>query len=250
MKEIWRIIRFTRSLGRYYAGVSIFTVLLAALSQVQPLLTKGVIDEITKLINGGQADIGLVTLFAVLMFLTDVGQTLMSNFGGYIGDMLSIKLQRLMSQRYFEHLLKLPQKYFDAELSGKIINRMNRGISQVASYVQVVSNNFLQFLFSTLFSLAIIAYYSWQVALMLGLLYPVFIWLTTRSSTKWQDYQTSINNDIDVASGRFSEGIGQVRVVKSFLQEARELRFFSKQFAKAEKTTSPQSKYWHIKPAF
>lgn len=245
MKEIWRIIRFTRSLGRYYAGVSIFTVLLAALSQVQPLLTKGVIDEITKLINGGQADIGLVTLFAVLMFLTDVGQTLMSNFGGYIGDMLSIKLQRLMSQRYFEHLLKLPQKYFDAELSGKIINRMNRGISQVASYVQVVSNNFLQFLFSTLFSLAIIAYYSWQVALMLGLLYPVFIWLTTRSSTKWQDYQTSINNDIDVASGRFSEGIGQVRVVKSFLQEARELRFFSKQFAKAEKTTSPQSKYWH-----
>lgn len=169
----------------------------------------------------------------------------MSNFGGYIGDMLAIKLQRLMSQRYYEHLLKLPLKYFDHELSGKIINRMSRGISQVATYVQVVSNNFLQFIFSTVLSLAIVAYYSWQVAVMLGLLYPIFIWLTTRTSTKWQDYQESINKDIDVASGRFAEGVGQIRVVKSFLQEARELRFFGRYYTQAVKTTSPQSKYWH-----
>lgn len=245
MKEIWRIIRFTSSLWKYYAGVSVFTVLLAIVNQLVPLLTKGAIDEATKLASGGEADVTLVAIFALLIFLTDVAATFLSNFGGYIGDMLSIKLQRFMSERYYEHVLSLPQKYFDSELSGKIINRMNRGISQVATYVQMVSNNFLQFVFSTIFSLAIVAYYSWQVALMLATLYPVFIWLTTRTSTKWQDYQKSINQDIDTASGRFAEGIGQIRVVKSFLQEARELRFFGKYYGKAVKTTSPQSKYWH-----
>src|SRR5438270_771488 len=119
------------------------------MSQMQPLLTKAAIDEITKLVHGGHADITLVAIFALLLFLTDVAGTLLSNFGGYIGDMLSIKLQRFMSERYYQHVLSLPQKYFDAELSGKIINRMNRGISQVANYIQVVSNNFLQFIFST-----------------------------------------------------------------------------------------------------
>ncbi len=245
MKDILRIIRFTRSLWRYYAGISVFTVLLAVMNQLMPLLTKGAIDEITKLVHGGQADVRLVAIFAVLLFVTDVSQTLLSNFGGYIGDVLSIKLQRYMSERYYEHVLRLPQKYFDSELSGKIINRMNRGISQVTNYIQIVSNNFLQFIFSTVFSLAVVAYYSWQVALMLAALYPIFIWLTSRTSTKWQDYQKSINNDIDIASGRFAEGIGQVRVVKSFLQEARELNFFGKQFKSAVETTSPQSKYWH-----
>lgn len=245
MKEIWRIVTFTRSLWRYYAGVSVFTVVLAVLSQLTPLLTKGAIDEITKLSGGGTVDVDKVAIFAILLFLTDVGQTLTSNFGGYIGDMLSMKLQAFMSQRYYKHVLDLPQKYFDTQLSGKIINRMNRGISQVANYVQVVSNNFLQFIFSTILSLAVVAYYSWQVAVMLGLLYPIFIWLTSRTSTKWQDYQKSINNDLDVASGRFAEGISQVRVVKSFLQEARELKFFKGQFTKATNTTSPQSKYWH-----
>lgn len=245
MREIWRIVQFTKSLWRYYAGVSVFTVLLATMNQLQPLLTKGAIDEVTKIVAGGQANVKLVALFAALLFLTDVAQTLLSNYGGYIGDMLSIKLQRLMSQRYYEHVLRLPQRYFDSELSGKVINRMNRGISQVATYVQIVSNNFLQFIFSTVLSLAIVAYYSWQVAAMLGLLYPIFIWLTSRTSTKWQDYQKSINEDLDIASGRFAESIGQVRVVKSFLQEARELRFFSDRYQRVVSTTSPQSKYWH-----
>jgi ATP-binding cassette subfamily B protein len=245
MKEIWRIVTFTKNLWPYYAGVSGFTIVLAAMNQVQPLIVKGAIDEITKLAGGGQADIQLVTFLAILLFLTDVAQTLLSNYGGYFGDMLAIKLQRLMSQRYFKHILSLPQRYFDTELSGKIINRMNRGIGQVANYVQVVSNNFLQFIFSTIFSLAVVAYFSWQVAVMLGLLYPIFIWLTSRTSTKWQGYQQEINQELDIASGRFAEGIGQVRVVKSFLQEARELKFFGNHYAKAEATTSPQSKFWH-----
>ncbi|HSD56247.1 MAG TPA: ABC transporter transmembrane domain-containing protein, partial [Candidatus Saccharimonadales bacterium] len=178
MKQIWRIITFTKSLWRHYAGISLFTILLAAMTQVQPLLTKGAIDEISKITTGGSPDVSQVALFAILIFVTDVGQTLLSNVGGYIGDMMSARLQQVLSQRYYKHVLSLPQGYFDTELSGKIINRMNRGISQISNFMQMMSNNFLQFLFSTVLSLAVVAYFSWQVALMLLLLYPVFIWLT------------------------------------------------------------------------
>jgi ATP-binding cassette subfamily B protein len=245
MKYILRIFRFASRLWGYYLAIGAFTILLSVMSQLQPLFTKGAIDQITKQLSGGKADVALVALFAVLIFLTDVGQTLLSNVGGHLGDMLSVKLQRLMSERYFEHLLSLPQAYFDTELTGKIINRMNRGINQVTDFIQMLSNNFLQFIFSTIFSLAIVAYYSWPVALMLLLLYPVFIGLTARTSNKWQGYQKTINEELDVASGRFAETIGQVKVVKSFTQEARELIFFRHHFNKVVKTTKPQSRFWH-----
>ncbi|SRR6266568_2299805 len=245
MKELGRIFRFTKSLGRYYLGVSIFSILVAAASQMQPLLTKPAIDQMTKLIAGQHANVKLVAVLAILIFLTDVAATLFSNVGGYIGDMLSAKLQRFMSQRYYEHILSLPQHYFDTELSGKIINRMNRGISQISTFMQIVANNFLQFIFSTVFSLIIIAHYSWQVALMLLTLYPIFIFLTGKTSNKWQNYQKHINEQQDIASGRFAEAIGQVRVVKSFLQEARELAFFRNRFNDVVSTTKPQSKFWH-----
>lgn len=245
MKDIWRILTFTKSLRKYYAVISVCTILLAVMSQLQPIFTKVAIDQITKLAGGGSVDMSVVAWMAVAIFVTDLGQTLLSNYSGYWGDMLSARLQKYLSERYYEHLLSLPQRYFDEELSGKIINRMSRGISQISNFVQVVSNNFLQFLFSTILSLGVVAYYSWQVAVMLAVLYPVFILLTMRTSGKWQDYQKQINTEQDIASGRFAESIGQVRVVKSFLQETRELSFFRKRFDSVVSTTRPQSKLWH-----
>jgi ATP-binding cassette subfamily B protein len=245
VKDLTRVIRFTKKLWRYYVLVSVFTILLAIMSQLQPLFTKAVIDQVTKLLSGGKPDIKVVAFLAVAMFLTDWAQTWFNNIGGYYGDILTAKLRTYMSERYYEHILSLPQSYFDSELSGEIINRMTRGINQIADFVQTVSNNFLQFIFGTVFSLIIVAYYSWQVAIMLLALYPIFVWLTMRTSGKWMQYQHDINESVDTASGRFSEAIGQVRVVKSFLQEARELQFFRKQYNDAVKTSYPQSKLWH-----
>jgi ATP-binding cassette subfamily B protein len=245
VKDIWRIIRFTRQLWPYYVAVSVFTILLAVMSQLQPLFTKTAIDQITKLIGGGHADVAIVAWMAIAIFLTDVGQTIFSNISGYLGDILAAKVQKLMSERYFSHLLTLPQSYFDNELTGKIINRMSRGISQISNYMNAVTNNFMQFIFSTIFSLGIVFFFSWQVGLMLALIYPVYIWLTTRTSKKWQEYQKEINSEYDIASGRFAESIGQIKVVKSFLQERRELKLFSRHYEKALETTYPQSRLWH-----
>ncbi|MGH7234206.1 MAG: ABC transporter ATP-binding protein, partial [Candidatus Saccharimonadales bacterium] len=245
MKQIWRIFRFAHKLWPYYLWVSVFTILLAVVAQLQPLFIKGAIDQITNLLKGGKADVTIVAVFAILIFVTDVLQTLLSNFGGYLGDILAVKLQRFMSQRYYEHLLSLPQAYFDSELTGKIINRMNRGINQITDFIQMMSNNFLQFIFSTIFSLMIVAYYSWPVAVMLFALYPVFILLTAKSSNRWQNYQHTINEESDNASGRFAEAINQVRVVKSYLQEKRELSNFNAHYKRIVSTTRPQSRFWH-----
>jgi ATP-binding cassette subfamily B protein len=87
---------------------------------------------------------------------------------------------------------------------------------------------------------------SWQVGLMLFILYPIFIWMTVRSSSTWQEYQTKKNENVDIASGRFAEAISQVKVVKSYGQEKRELGFFGRHFGNLVKLTKPQSKYWHI----
>jgi len=221
------------------------TIILSAMTQVQPLFMKAAIDQITKVIQGGHANVRLVALFAVLIFISDVSQTVLSNISGYLGDIMAARLQRIMSVRYYRHVLSLPQHYFDTELSGKIINRMNRGISQVSQFIHMFSNNFLQFIFSTIFSLAVVFYFSWHVGLMLALLYPIFVFLTGKTSSKWQKWQHEINEQMDIASGRFAESIGQIRVVKSFLQEKRELNFWRRSYQNVLRITKPQSIYWH-----
>ena len=242
MKHIFRILGVGKELWRSYLAISILTSLLSLSSIIIPYLSGRAIDEIQK---GTSANIRVAIWLAVGIFLLDLSQTLLSNWNGFIGDQVSVRLQKILSKQYFAHLLTLPQSYFDTELTGKIINRLNRSITQVTGFIQMMSNNFLQFIFSTVLSLIIVAIYSWQVALMLFTLYPIFTYMTVKSSSKWQAYQKTKNEHNDIASGRFAEAIGQVKVVKSYVQEKRELSFFSKHFGIIEKTNRPQSAHWH-----
>lgn len=244
MKHIWKILRYTSSLWPYYVGVSALSVLVSIMNLSLPLLTGWAIDEMRR---GTAADIHHLVWLAVGIFLLDLGGTFVNNINGYLGDQMSARLMTILSKRYYQHLLTLPQRYFDVELSGKIINRLNRSINQITNFMQMFSNNFLQFIFSTIFALVIVAFYSWQVALLLFALYPIYIWMTVRTSGKWQKYQEKKNLHLDIASGRFAEAISQIKVVKSFIQEKRELSFLTKNYQTMVDTNRPQSRYWHEK---
>ena len=244
MKDIWKIITFSKSLWRYYLAISIFTVFLSLITLLLPLISGWAIDEMQK---GTSANIKYMVMLAGAILVIEVLSTIGNNISGYWGDQLAIKLNKLLSSKYYQHLLQLPQSYFDKELSGKIINRLNRSINQITNFMQMMSNSFLQFIFSTVFALAIVAYYSWQVALLLGTLYPIYIFLTLKTSNKWQNYQKQKNLNADIASGRFAEAISQIKVVKSFIQEKYELSLFNKYMGKAVAINKPQSKYWHKK---
>ncbi len=242
MKDIFKLLAVGKELRGKYLLVALLTSLFSLFTIIIPLLSGWAIDEM-KL--GTESNIKYLVILATGIFLLDLAQTILSNINGYVGDQIQVKLQKILSIKYYEHLLTLPQSYFDTELSGKIISRLNRSITQVTGFIQSMSNNFLQFIFSTVLSLIVVAIYSWPVALMLFMLYPVFIVLTVRSSGKWQKFQKIKNEHTDIASGRFAESISQVKVVKSYIQEKREINFFNKHFGIVERTNVPQSKHWH-----
>lgn len=244
MQHILRILKTARELWPYYVLISVITVFVSLATLFVPILTGWAIDEIRK---GQGASVHYLVYIAVALFALDLANTFLNNIGGYLGDQMSTKLNKLLCSRYYQHILSLPQQYFDTELSGKIINRLNRSITQITNFMQMMSNNFLQFILTTIFALIAVAHYSWQVAALLFTLYPIYTWLTVRSSSTWQDYQATKNLHTDIASGRFAEAISQIKVVKSFIQEKHELKFFDKHFDKVVDTNRPQSKFWHVR---
>jgi ATP-binding cassette subfamily B protein len=244
VKSIIKILKFAPHLWPYYLGVSIGTVIMALLNQAQPILTKMAIDRLPGA-SIEQGDLLPVLIIVFAIFLSDVGATLVSNISGYYGDIMGVKLKYFLSTKYYDHLLTLSQKYYANELTGKIINRLNRSISGVADFINMFANNFFQFLLTTVFTLVIVAKYSWVVALLFASLYPIFLWLTGRTSKKWQVYQKEINEASDIASGRFAEVISEIKVAKSYTSEGAESTFFKRMLKRTIKITKPQSKLWH-----
>lgn len=245
MKYLFKILLQARNLWPYYLIISISSILLALSNQVVPFIVKAVADLVTNAVQGQSVDYGLAIWLAVAMFGADVAGTLLSNWGGYYGDVMSAKLRKQLSERYYQHLLTLPQSYYDNELTGTIINRLNRTISELTGFMNFFSNNFFQMILTMVFTLVIVAYYSWEVAVMLFIIYPLFLWLTGITSKQWQAQQAEKNLHTDIASGRFAEAISQIRVVKAFGQEQRELRHLQKHFQKTVDVTYTQSRQWH-----
>jgi len=245
MREILRIVRYSLKLWPYYLAITFFVVVLAVLNLATPFLTKGLIDGLTTKYSGGSVDFSYFLMLLGLMFLANVAITLLSNINGFIGDNMSVKLNSLLSSRYFEHLMSLPVGYYDNELTGKITARLERSISTISTLMQTLGNNFVQFFLTTIVTLVVISLYSWPVALMLVVIFPTYIWITHLSSKSWQKTQEGINADLDKANGRFIESIAQVRVVKSFVTELREVNFFKSKRTSIERQTKIQSNHWH-----
>lgn len=245
MKYLLTIFRYASSLKRYYFGVIVLGIIVTALGLATPFIMKAVTDIIVDATTRGVVDIQPVLWLAVLFLIVDVLTTFISNWAGYLGDVMSVKLRRILSDNYYEHLLALPQNYYDNELTGTIINRLNRTITEVTQFINMFANNFFSMYLTLIVSVGILLFYSWELALLMTLLYPIFMWLTTKTSDKWQAWQKEKNSETDIASGRFAEVVAQIRVVKSFAQEKTEFGLFKRRNQKVVQLTGEQSSYWH-----
>lgn len=245
MKAIWRIIKYSKVLWRYYAVISVFVIVIAGLGLVTPFVTKWLVDDVVANLTGQHVQISHMIWLLALGGIGSIAVTLLSNINGYLGDIMSVKLNNLLSERYYEHLMKMPISYYDNEITGKITARLERSIATISQLMQTLANNFIQFFLTTIVTLAVIAIYSWPVALLLLAIFPLYIWLTHLSSKSWQKNQEFINRDRDISNGRFVEAVTQVRVVKSFVTEMSELVFYGKKRRLIEGETKKQSVKWH-----
>lgn len=229
-------------------GVIVSSVAVAALSLVTPFILRSATDTIVSAVSGEVTPDSVtktIVFLALGLLVAELANTTIHNLGGYVGDVMSARMRQILSTRYFAKLLSLPQSYFDNQVTGTIIARLDRSITSVTQFLQSFSNNFFPMLITTVAVLGITGWYYWPLALLLAVIFPLYMWLTTLTSKKWQRIEGEKNGKIDAAGGRFAEVVGQVKVVKSFVSELRELGGFGNKYASTVSLTREQSRYWH-----
>lgn len=246
VKNIREILRLTTHMRKHFVVITITSILGALVGFVTPFITKFATDWIVKVTTGHEHfSFGPLIVLIVAMIVASLVSVIITDIGGWHGDVMAVKVRRQLSKRYYEHLLRLPQSYYDNEVTGKIINRLSRAISDITQFLQFFSNNLLQMLLTITITIVILLWYSPLVALIFVLLIPANLYLTARTSGSWQAFEKEKNTHFDIASGRFAEVVGQMRLVKSFDTMARELNIFDRHIAKMIGITKKQSKQWH-----
>jgi ATP-binding cassette, subfamily B, bacterial len=246
MRNIFKIVSYTKIFWKWYLVMGIFVILMSLLSLATPLLMKQIVDSIVKQISGQKIDLNSVIIFLILIILTDVSITILSSIGGWIGDILSVKLNTYLTKDFYRHLLSLDIGFYDREITGQIVNKMYRGIDSITDFMNNILNNFLPFFLTAIVTIILLAHYSIVVAMLLAILFPAYILISHKSSLAWQKHEGEKNIVSDISQGRVFESINGIRVVKAFAAEVIEIGKFISSRKKIEKYTVTQTREWHI----
>jgi ATP-binding cassette, subfamily B, bacterial len=245
MQPIFRIIQFTKHYAKWYIFMGGFVVVISLLSLIGPWLTKQIVDAIVDQLNGKSIDLTHITFILIATILVDIAITTFTAIGQWIGDLLAVKLQTYLSKRFYEHVLSLHIGYFDNEITGKIANKMYRGITSIVDFIQSMLNNFLPFFLTAIVTIILLAFYSPVIALLLAALFPLYILISHSSSTAWMKHEAEKNTIIDASQGRVFESLVGIRVVKSFAAEIAEIKAFLTSRKSVEGISKKQTKQWH-----
>lgn len=246
MKNIGKIIKISRPLYGILVGLAGLIVVTAALELSTPLLSKLIVDEIVAQIANRAGDFGRLGFLVGLTFLLAILGTILTAVTERLGDHFAGKLRTLLTETFYRKILALPQSYFDGEISGKIVNQLSRGISAIQNLINSWTNFTLPMFLQSAFTIFVLAKYSWTVAGLTFILFPIYGVISYYSAKKWGQEEERKNKIEDVIRGRINEVVGNIKIVKGFNAQKGEYGFVAKNLDESNRIYARQSRTFHL----
>lgn len=246
MRNILRIIKISRPLYRVIAIIGLLIIAGAVLQLIVPLFSKLIVDTIvSKLNHTGNPSLQHVFVLVGMMFGLNALNTLFGSLGNRLGDHFAGELKKFLTARFYEKVLSLPQRYFDTELSGKIVNQLSRGILTIGTFMNTATNFIIPALLQSVFTLALMAYYSLPIAFFTFTLFPIYLGLTHISAKRWGQEEERKNKIDDVIRGRIQEVIGNMKLVKGYNTQQEEYATVVDNLSASNRIYARQSSMFH-----
>jgi ATP-binding cassette subfamily B protein len=227
MNNIFKIIKISRPLHSLVILIGFLIVLSSALNLVAPILSKSIVDQITAKLSGNQSSLQWLIILIFISFIANLAGIALNAVSDRLGDHFAGKLRKFLTERFYDKVLTLPQSYFDGQISGKIINQLNRGIQTIYNFLNGASNFMLPMFVQSLLTIGVLAYYNVPIAVFTFILFPVYIWISYYSTKRWGEFEAKKNKIEDVTRGRINEVIYNIRLVKGFTNEKHEFNSVS-----------------------
>lgn len=245
MKNIINIIKISKPLHHLVAILGILILLSSALALVAPILSKSIVDQIVARIQSKGGNMQDLILLIVLSFVANLLSLALTTLSNRIGDHFAGRLRKFLTEKFYNKVLTLPQSYFDSEISGKIINQLNRGIMTINSFLNMASNFLFPTFLQSIFIVAVLAYYNLPIALFTFILFPIYLVLSYYSTKKWGEKEVLKNQIEDKTRGRMQEVIVNMSLVRSFTSELREFKLVESSLDKSNEIYRVQSTTYH-----
>jgi len=245
MQNIFKVIKISKPLHGTAIIIAILILVTASLELVPPIISKFVVDEIVRQLQHQGGSLSRLISLVLVGFFLSLSGTILTTASNRLGDHFAGRLRKFLTEKFYDKVLTLPQSYFDGEISGKIVNQLNRAIQTIQDFINGSTNFMLPIFLQSIFTVVILAYYSVPIAAFVASLFPIYLSISYYSTKRWGAKEVEKNKFEDLNRGRITEVVSNIKLVKSFSSQLSEYSFVSKNLKTINDIYANQSWTFH-----
>ena len=220
----WELARGLLWVRRWRLALGLLLMLVGRLaSLVPPYLSKSLIDDVAY-----QGQVELLPRLATMAGAAAVVQAITS-FG--LSQILGVAAQKAitdMRRRVAEHVMRLPVRYFDATQTGVLISRVMNDADGIRNLVGTGLVQLSGGIVTAVLSLGILLYLNWQLTLATIAVLLAFGGAMSYAFKTLRPLFRERGRITAEVTGRLTQALAGVRVVKTYTAERREDLVFTK----------------------
>jgi ATP-binding cassette subfamily B protein len=206
-ERFWQLIRPHSSVMiQALVGALVYTILGLSTS----IYMQKIIDFV--LVEG---NIRLLNLLSVGMIVILIFQLIIGGYKTVFGLQTGQMIDSRLILGYYKHLLKLPQRFFDTMRVGEIISRVNDAVN-IREFINNVALNFIVNGLIVIFSIILMFFYYWKLALIMLAIIPIYLliyWISNKVNKKWQRRLMEESAELE---SQLVESLNAVGTIKRF----------------------------------
>ena len=161
------------------------------------------------------------TFFAVMAILlvAYLLKAVLSYVVTVVGHRCGVYLEADMREDLFTHLQTMSFRFFDQNRTGVLMSRMTSDLFAITELAHHGPENLLTSVVTLTGAILVLLSVRWELALVLLLLVPLFVWFTIRQRRRMNDTNVEVKRRQAEINAVIESGISGVRTAKAFTNE-------------------------------
>ena len=213
-----------------------------------PIITRNMLNDFIP-----EKKYKMIIIFGSLLLVLYVLRALLDFFIQYQGHIIGVKMQASMRSDMFNHLEKLPYKYYDENETGKIMSRMTNDLWEVSELAHHGPENLLISTISIITSFIYLFTINKWLTLIIFACVPFLILISWSLRKKMRNAFMESRQSVAEINGALESSISGIRVTKAFTNADVESEKFEKgnvSFVEARKKSYKAMGLFHSSTTF
>ncbi|WP_315788279.1 ABC transporter ATP-binding protein [Fischerella sp. JS2] len=229
---------------RPYWGLSIFSIAATSVYEIIDLVVPYAIGQILNVLSHQPLDQPLVVAIATVANSINYPVNQLLSLGVLLGLIflvtvvrapiqpwltnwfhwgIALKARRDQHQKAIEKILTLPLEFYDENNPGRIAGRVARGVANHTWTYPEIAGQMIPKLFRVLGIFVFIWFVEWRIAILYLISFVVILGFTLRKLKRLVWHDNRLDKYSEGTESRTSEIISNIKTVKAFAAEAKEL---------------------------